>query len=267
MHTVHKTPAIALTSRASQDLGADLLVLPVFEDDDLADEAGVDEATGGDVSAARARRAYIGNALDVRVPALRGWNAMRVALIRVGPRKDSSADKLRRASAAGGLAARQRRVTRVAIVHRAGTSVAPDRAAQVMAEGVILANFDGAPYKTTEPPRVWLDSVQLRPGGESSGAEASAEAAAAIEQALERGRVLGESSNLARELCNEPGNNLTPQVFADRATAVAKEAGLKVEVLDEKRIAELKMGLLLGVARGSVEPPRLMVLRHEPKGV
>jgi leucyl aminopeptidase len=35
-------------------------------------------------------------------------------------------------------------------------------------------------------------------------------------------------------------------------------------VLDEQRIAELKMGLLLGVARGSQEPPRLLVLRHEP---
>src|SRR5688572_818193 len=257
MHTVHKTPAIALTARASRDLDTDLLVIPVFEDDDLADEAGLDEATGGDIAAARARGEFRGKPYDVFVTPLRGWKASRVALIGVGPRKDFSSDKLRRASAAGGLAARQRRVTRVAIVHRAGTSVTPDRAAQVMAEGVILANFDGAPYKTTEPPRVWLDSVQLRPGGES----------AAIEQALERGRVLGESSNLARELCNEPGNNLTPQVFADRATAVAKEAGLKVEVLDEKRIAELKMGLLLGVARGSVEPPRLMVLRHEPKGV
>src|SRR5688500_15319160 len=192
MHTVHKTPAIALTARASRDLDTDLLVIPVFEDDDLADEAGLDEATGGDIAAARARGEFRGKPYDVFVTPLRGWKANRVALIGVGARKDFSADKLRRASATGGLAARQRRVTRVAIVHRAGTAVTPDRAAQVMAEGVILANFDGAPYKTTEPPRVWLDSVQLRVGGESSGAKASAEAAAAIEQALERGRVLGE---------------------------------------------------------------------------
>jgi leucyl aminopeptidase len=256
MHTVHKTPAIALTARASRDLDADLLVIPVFEDDDLADEAGLDEATGGEMAAARARGEFKGKAYDVFVTPLRGWKASRVALIGIGARKDFSADKLRRAAATGGLAARQRRVTRLAVVHRSGTPVTPDRAAQVMAEGVILANFDGAPYKTTEPPRVWLDSVQLRVGGES----------AAIEQALERGRVLGEASNLARELCNEPGNNLTPRIFAERASAIAKDAGLKVEVLDEKRIEELKMGLLLGVSRGSPEPPRLMVLRHEPKG-
>ena len=256
MHTVHKTPAIALTARPSRDLDADLLVIPVFEDDDLADEAGLDEATGGEIAAARARGEFKGKAYDIFCTPLRGWKASRVALIGVGARKDFSADKLRRASTVGGLSARQRRVTRLAIVHRSGTSVTPDRAAQVMAEGVILANFDGAPYKTTDPPRVWLDSVQLRVGGE----------AVAIEQALDRGRVLGEASNLARELCNEPGNNLTPRVFAERATVIAKDAGLKVEVLDEKRIEELKMGLLLGVSRGSPEPPRLMVLRHEPKG-
>jgi leucyl aminopeptidase len=88
---------------------------------------------------------------------------------------------------------------------------------------------------------------------------------AAIEQAAERGCILGEASNMVRELANEPGNSLTPRVFADRAVAIAKHAGLDVEVLDEKKIEELKMGMLLGVARGSQEPPRVIVLKHEPR--
>jgi leucyl aminopeptidase len=79
-----------------------------------------------------------------------------------------------------------------------------------------------------------------------------------------RGLVLGESCNVARWLANEPGNTLTPRVFADRAATVASEAHLSVDVLDETQIAELGMGLLLGVARGSSEPPRLIVLRHGP---
>jgi leucyl aminopeptidase len=45
---------------------------------------------------------------------------------------------------------------------------------------------------------------------------------------------------------------------------MAKEAGLSVEILDEKRIADLKMGALLSVAQGSVEPPRMMVLTYTP---
>jgi leucyl aminopeptidase len=255
MLTAHQTPAIALTTRSSRDIEADLLIFPVFEDDTLADEADLDGASGGEVAAARARGELKGKAFDLFFTSVRGWKASRVALVGVGSRKDFSPDRLRRAAMTGALAARQRRMTSIAIVHRPGTDVSAREAAQVLTEGAILANFDGASYRTTDPPRVWLDTVQLRVGGES----------AAVERASERGRVLGECTNLARTLSNEPGNTLTPKVFAERAKAIATEAGLAVEILDEARIADLKMGLLLGVARGSPEPPRVVVLRHEPK--
>ncbi len=59
---------------------------------------------------------------------------------------------------------------------------------------------------------------------------------------------------------------LTPEEFANRVSAAASGAGLAVDVLDEHRIKDLKMELLLGVARGSAVPARLVVIRHEPKG-
>ena len=58
---------------------------------------------------------------------------------------------------------------------------------------------------------------------------------------------------------------MTPRIFAERGAALAQEAGLKVDVLDETRIAALNMGLLLGVTRGSQEPPRLLVLEYQPE--
>jgi leucyl aminopeptidase len=70
---------------------------------------------------------------------------------------------------------------------------------------------------------------------------------------------------LARELGNEPSNRLTPRMLADRAAAMAREVGLAVEVLDENRIAELKMGALLSVAQGSVEPPRMIIITYTPE--
>jgi len=79
-------------------------------------------------------------------------------------------------------------------------------------------------------------------------------------------RILGDCSNLSRQLANEPGNTLTPREFARRAAAIAGEAGVRVEILDEHKIAELGMGLLLGVARGSDEPPRVIVFRYDPPG-
>jgi leucyl aminopeptidase len=255
MQTVHRTPAVTLTAHSSRDIDTDLLVVPVFEDDDLADEGELDAASGGDIGLARGRGEFKGKAFDVFVTPLRGWKAKRVALVGAGPRKEFASDRLRRIATTAGLVARQRHIPRIAIVHRPGTAVTPEQAAQVIAEGAILANFEGASYQTSEPPRTWVESVAVRVGGES----------AAIERALERGRVLGECSNMARELANEPGNNLTPRVFAERASQIAKSAGVKVEVFDETKIADLRMGLLLGVARGSQEPPRLIVMRHEPK--
>ncbi len=84
--------------------------------------------------------------------------------------------------------------------------------------------------------------------------------------AVDNGRAMGESINAARVLINEPGNYLTPRILADKAAALASVPGIDVEILDEKKIASLNMGLLLGVARGSVEPPRLLVLRYSPAG-
>jgi leucyl aminopeptidase len=127
---------------------------------------------------------------------------------------------------------------------------------QAITEGLVLANFSGDKYKSGErngPPVE--EAVVAAPGGDAS-----------LEAAVERGRILAESCNIARDLCNEPSNVLTPSVFADRAAAIASAAGLAVQVLDEEEIAQLSMGLLLGVARGSAEPPRVIVLRHEPPG-
>jgi leucyl aminopeptidase len=254
MQTVHRTPALTITHRSLAELDADLLVIPVFEDDPLDDEPALDEWSAGEIGRARARRELTGKPFElfITVVGLKGRTA-RVALVGAGRRQEFTPDRLRRIAAAGGLAARQRRIPAIAVVHRANTSVSSEAASQVMAEGALLANFEGGSYKTGDP-CAFLESVELRlPDGVGT------------DQALDRGRVLGECTNIAREMANEPGNALTPAVFADRAATLAKGVGLGVEVLDEKRIAALKMGLLLGVARGSAEPPRLLVLRHTPK--
>ena len=64
---------------------------------------------------------------------------------------------------------------------------------------------------------------------------------------------------LTRELVNEPANELTTTAFADRLAALADE-GLTVEVMDEARLAEIGMRLLLGVAQGSEHPPRVVAI-------
>jgi leucyl aminopeptidase len=256
MHTAYRSPAITLTSQSSADLHADLLVIPVFADDDFSDEAALDAASGGEVSRARARAELTGKPCEVLAigTSFTNWNTPRAVLVGAGPRKDVTADHLRRIAIVGGLGARQRRLTRVAVLDRRGTSVSAEQAAQAIAEGLSLANYDGGSYRTAGQRPSWIDAAQVRISSE--GPE--------VRTALERGRLLGDASNEARTLANMPGNDLTPRIFAERAQAIAKDAGLACDVLDEPRMTALKMGMLLGVARGSPEPPRLVVLRHDP---
>jgi leucyl aminopeptidase len=251
---MHRTPELSLTSCPSSEIASDLLVIPVFEDDALADEPGLDAASGGEVGRARERGALKGQLYDAATfwVGSTGWATRRAVLVGAGRRADLDGLRLRRLATVGAIAARDNRVTRLAIVHRCDTPLAPEAATRTIAEGVILANYDGAAYKSDPKPRPWIEHAQLRVAG-GSGA------------ALERACVLGECTNEARELANEPSNELTPRRFADRAAEIAGAAGLGIDVLDEHRIAALGMGLLLGVARGSQEPPRVVALRYEPE--
>jgi leucyl aminopeptidase len=251
--------SVVLSTSTPADVDTDLLVLPIFEGENLVSTVpGLSDATAGAIERALAAGEIQGRPCDLFLtPVIKGWRASRVAIIGCGPAADFTTERLRRVATAAALAARQRRVPRIAFVHR-GT-LETNAALQAIAEGLMLASFSADRYKSQErggpAPEQML--VVAEPG---SGPVAT------LERAVERGRVLGECSNLARELCNEPSNVLTPSVFAERAAAIAADADLTVDILDEEEIARLRMGLLLGVARGSAEPPRVIVIKYEPAG-
>ena len=235
----------------------DFLVIPWFEGETPDAVAGLDAATAGEFTRALSRKEFRASPYEqfVTLVVEKQWRARRVALLGAG-RADGGSDRLRRLATMAGLSARQKRESSLAFVVRGDG----DRAAlaQAAAEGLTLAEFNGGSYKTNEPPAASPAASIVVEGARELGDR--------LAQAIARGCILGESSNLARALANEPGNTLTPREFAKRASELAGQAGVRVEILDETRIAELGMGLLLGVARGSSEPPRLMVFRHEPPG-
>lgn len=85
----------------------------------------------------------------------------------------------------------------------------------------------------------------------------------AVQTSLDNGTILGDSINLARDLINRAPNEIFPISFADRASQVAQEAGLKIELFDENRLREEKMGALLAVAQGSQHEPRMVIVEHK----
>ena len=82
------------------------------------------------------------------------------------------------------------------------------------------------------------------------------------EEAVKQGQAIAEGMNLAKDLGNLPGNICTPGYLAQQAQELAKTYKLKLEVLEQKDMEALKMGALLSVARGSRQPPKLIVLQY-----
>ncbi len=235
-----------------------MLFVPVFADDDpLEDVAGLDEATGGWISQARASGEFRGRLYEFFLTrAEHGWKAARIVLVGAGKLSDATPERLRRIAAACGYTARLRAVSSVGWLVRACLDAAVT--AQAAADGLSDAEFDGGVFKhDVSAEGVYPAQFAIV----APGADAQEIAAA-----VARGRIIGMAANEARALANEPGNILTPREFAARVKALTTSVGLTVDVLDEPRIRELKMGLLLGVSQGSAEPPRLVVIRHEPKG-
>src|SRR5256712_13124916 len=90
--------------------------------------------------------------------------------------------------------------------------------------------------------------------------------AKAVGKAIDHGAAIGEATNAARRLANEPANRMTPTLVAEAAKELAKEAGVRIEVLDADQCRALGMGSYLSVAQGSHQPPRFIVMRHRGRG-
>jgi leucyl aminopeptidase len=137
-----------------------------------------------------------------------------------------------------------------------GLAVPLDRMGGAVAEGALLGSYRYDNFRTAEPPE-GLGRLLLVVG--------SAEEELAAGAGCARGARVAESVALARDLVNEPPSSLTPQKFAEVFVQRFRDVPqLSVEVWDEDRIASERLGGLLGVARGSAQPPRLVKAEYEP---
>ena len=218
--------------------------------------AQLDAASGGALSKLVAAGELTGKMLETTLLHYpQGLAAQRLFVIGAGKKEKFGTAELRRLAGAAVRALKSRQVKRLAFLVRENDR--NETAAEAVVEGMILANFDSDKYKTDKKPGNEITAAALAGWEESNRAEA--------DRGLARGRTIAESQNFARELGNEPSNRLTPRMLAERAEAMAKAAGLSVEIFDENKIRELKMGALLSVAQGSAEPPRMIIITYTPE--
>jgi leucyl aminopeptidase len=180
-----------------------------------------------------------------------GVASPRVAAVGVGT--DGAIEGWRSAGEAAARRARQVSARSLALAAGEGAS-RPEITAFVDGLGAGAYRFDR--FKTSDDDR--------RPGPERLAVHAPSGVTGAD---LRRADRLVDALDAARDLANTPANHLTPRLLGERALALADEVpGLSCQVLGPSRLERLGAGALLGVARGSDEPPRMIVLRYSPGG-
>ena len=208
-------------------------------------------------------KAGLGETALLHAPA--GLNAERLLLVGLGKAKDLSLDRVRKGAGTAVRAAKPRSVRDMAIAFPdAATSVASQIAtrsaaltARALVEGAEIAEVDYDTYRSDRKDRE-VHSLTL------IAAEASDATAREMQRSFDEGVIVAAAQNFTRSLVNEPGNVLTPTVLGARAKAMCDEAGLMCEVYSSDKLQELKMEAFWAVAKGSAEPPALIVMTYEP---
>ena len=259
---------VRVSTRDVQQFDGDAVAVGIFSDDaePQGPAAALDEAMAGVIAGLQASGEITGVADEVTLLHTLGKiEPARVAVIGLGPRSRFTVDRVRRASAIACRQLRKAGAQRVGLaLAGAESGVNLAQAARAATEGALLGLYEFRLYKTPK------QEGQTNGNGGGSGDGKRIESLTilgrgrepALRAAVERGQILAEASNFARDLGNEPPNVLTPTELANRARAMAHEVGLECEIFGPDRMRELGMGALLGVAQGSAEEPRFIILRH-----
>ena len=182
--------------------------------------------------------------------------AERIVLLGLGKISELSLGVTRRAMGDVVRSLKEKKVTNLAISASVG-ELPVDKVVQVIAEGALLGDYAFDKYLAKEPGGVKIEGVTITVSDESGVEKA--------QNGVYKGRVLAEMTNLARDMVNEPANVMTPAKMADVAKDIAGRYGLGLDILEEGQMRDLGMGALLGVAQGSSQPPKFIVLTYRGK--
>ncbi|HEV8593657.1 MAG TPA: leucyl aminopeptidase [Pyrinomonadaceae bacterium] len=240
------------------ETNVEALAIAVYKDEKASSGIlkDLDKIAGGHIAGVLKTDEFNGDAGEtavIRLTPKGKLKASRLLLVGVGEKDDY---KLPAVGVAAGTATRVLRkfgVKTFAFSPRNDGSASD--VAQNAVQGAITSQFELDKYKTKDKNGKAVTSITVHVEGAS---------ASELKSGLSRGHAIGDSMNFTRDLANEPPNILTPTEMANRAAKMARETGLKCEILDEAKMKKLGMGSLLSVSLGSEQPAKFIVLRYTP---
>ncbi len=237
---------------------ADAVVVNLFEGEKQLSgaSAAIDKALGGAVGYLISQGEIRGKLGEVGIVHTLGkLPARTVAVAGLGKRQDFDVDKVRKVAGDSCRALRKLNCHKVAtILHGAGGGgIEPEASAEAIVEGSLLGLYNFAQYKKPEYKDIKRIMIVERDEARIP----------VVERGIHKGKIIAEAVTLARDMVNEPSNRMTPTRMAEVAREIAAEYNLGFNVFDSKDMEAMGMGALLGVARGSNEPPKLITLSYK----
>ena len=237
---------------------ADAVVVNLFEgvEKPSGATAGVDKALDGAISSLITRNQIRGKLEEVSIVHTFGKLPTRmVAVVGLGKRQDFNVDKIRRVTGQFCRALRKLNCHKVATaLHGAEMgAIGLEASAEAITEGALLGLYGFSKYKKPEYEDIEGLLVVAR----------EKEEVPILEPAIDKGKLLAEATNLARSMVNEPANYMTPSQMAEIAGEIATRYSLEFRVFDREDMEVMGMGALLGVAKGSNQPPKLITLAYK----
>jgi leucyl aminopeptidase len=249
---------IRIASGPPSALTAGALAVGIFSDGKLDGAAqAADQAVDGAIADILASGEIKGEAGETALVHAKQLGVKRILVVGLGDRAKFEPVSLVRFAGTAVRFLGRRKVTSLALTLPLEAQQHVRASASSLVEGALAATIDTTTYRTEAEKPIVLDELILV---RTSGAHEFE--AAALEEGAAHGKILGEAINFARILALTPANDMTPTILAQRARTLAGEHGLGVDILERARIEELKMGALLSVARGSDEPPTMIVLTY-----
>ncbi len=180
-----------------------------------------------------------------------------VAVAGLGKKAKFDAEGVRCVTSAACRSLRASGATRIAtVLHGAGAGgMAPESVAQAVAEGSLLGLYSFRAHITKKPEHKEVRQLTI--------VEQSRTKLLKIRAGVKKGETLARAAIFARDMVNQPANLMTPTDLAQKARDVAQVSGLGIEVLERSDMERLGMGGLLGVAQGSAQLPKFIVLTYK----
>ena len=185
-------------------------------------------------------------------------NAERIILVGLGKEKGFSLERLRMVAGASSRLVRKLGINRfsttlctLSVKKRSGVDVA-----QAVTEGAILSLYNFDDYKTEKRDEIKKMKeiiLLISPKGDIKE----------IKRGVNIGRKISQSVSFVRDLVSQPGNTATPTFLAKHAKRIAKESNIKCKILKRSDMERLGMGAILGVAKGSDQPPMFIILEYK----